>query len=110
MTRTPLEIAAEAVPQHVADAAREAFHDQFDGENFEFAMRCALVAADAAAWQDIATAPTAAEMPKGRILVHGGNHSEPTVAAPDGEWWRVMRREGLEGLPTRWRHLPEAPR
>lgn len=56
-------------------------------------------------WQDISTAPKDGT----RILVVGGMWDKPDIAAADGEWWAMRRREGWHGCPTHWMPLPPPP-
>jgi hypothetical protein len=60
------------------------------------------------AWQPIETAPAAKDSDE-FVLVVGGFHKTADLVKTDGEWWRLLKRDGSKGVPTHWRPLPAPP-
>ena len=66
-------------------------------------LRCAFEAAIAAAteWQPIETAPDASKS-TGEIWLFGGRYDKPTLASPDGSFWRYELTISPETVPKFW--------
>lgn len=75
--------------------------------NRRFPSRQSILEEAAKGWRDIETAPDASDPEP--ILIFGGRHKHPTLALPDGEHWRALKRDGNKAIPTHWMPLPAPP-
>lgn len=100
-----IDAAARALAAHQLRLDMWERVDDHCREYFRERARVAIEAADAAAWRDIATAPTDAAP----VIVWDCICEEPVIAARRDGKWRLVEGGGLIAFATHWQPLLQPP-